>query len=123
MGGVATLEPFADQVQAWSRGGLPMGSSAFEVLIIPVLWTTFGGIVAGAAILSLMNAVQVWVGRLVRTASTLEAVQRVAEDLGQDCGAVAARQTVMPLLRRVGSRQQPVAAAPYVGSRALRDHG
>jgi hypothetical protein len=41
-----------------------MGSSAFEILIVPVLWATFGGILAGAAILVLMNAVTSLVVRL-----------------------------------------------------------
>jgi hypothetical protein len=39
-----------------------MGESAFDVLIIPILWATFAGIVAGAAVLALINAVEAIAG-------------------------------------------------------------
>ncbi|HZW32618.1 MAG TPA: hypothetical protein VFF52_18030 [Isosphaeraceae bacterium] len=55
-----------------------MGSSAFEVIFVPVLLGTFQGIVAGTAILTLWNAVVALVGRLGRVARSIEAVHRAA---------------------------------------------
>src|SRR5579883_1881206 len=81
---VGTPAPFGtvadgqDQGRAGSRGGLPMGSSAFEVIFVPVLLGTFQGIVAGTAILTLWNAVVALVGRLGRVARSIEAVHRAA---------------------------------------------
>jgi hypothetical protein len=65
-----------------------MGSSAFEVIFIPVLWGTFYGIVAGMAILAVINAIEALVGRLGGTARPPEAVPRTAR--------VAPRRTHRP---------------------------
>ena len=45
-----------------------MGTSAFEILIVPVLWGTFGGCVAGAAIVVTMGAVEALIRRPDRAA-------------------------------------------------------
>jgi hypothetical protein len=55
-----------------------MGTSAFEILFVPVLWGTFVGIVAGAVLLALMNAVEALVGRLRRPARPLPELSRTA---------------------------------------------
>jgi hypothetical protein len=55
-----------------------MGSSAFEIIFVPVLWGTFYGIVAGMAILAVMNAVEALVDWLGRRARSIEAVHRAA---------------------------------------------
>jgi hypothetical protein len=55
-----------------------MGSSAPEVIFIPVLWGTFGGILAGIAILALLNAVEVLADRLSRTARSIAAAHRAS---------------------------------------------
>jgi hypothetical protein len=36
-----------------------METSAFELLVVPTLWVTFGSIVAGAALLSLIQTAEV----------------------------------------------------------------
>jgi hypothetical protein len=41
-----------------SRGGLPMEATAFDLLIVPTLWVTFGGIVVGAVLLALMQWIE-----------------------------------------------------------------
>jgi hypothetical protein len=53
-----------------------MGTSAFDVLIVPVFLATLGSCVAGAAFLVLMHAMEVLVGRIVRTARSLKAASR-----------------------------------------------
>jgi len=55
-----------------------MGSSAFEIILVPVLWGTFCGIVAGMAILAVMNAVEALVEWLGRRARSIETVRRAA---------------------------------------------
>jgi hypothetical protein len=58
-----------------------MGSSAFEIILVPVLWGTFYGIVAGMAILAVMNAVEalvVWLGRKARSIAAVYRASRVA---------------------------------------------
>lgn len=44
-----------------------MGTSVLETLVIPVIWTTLGASLAGAAILTLMNTIEALVGRLRHT--------------------------------------------------------
>jgi hypothetical protein len=73
-----------------------MGSSAFEIILVPVLWGTFSGIVAGIAILAVMHAVEALVDRLGRRARSIEAVRRAAR--------VAPRQTHRPAVRSGLSR-------------------
>ncbi len=76
-----------------------MGSSAFEVIFVPVLWGTICGIVAGMAILAVMNAVEALVDRLGRRARSIEAVYRAAR--------VAPLRTYRPAVRsgRIRSAQ------------------
>ncbi len=73
-----------------------MGSSAFEIILIPVLWGTFLGIVAGIAILTVMNAVEALVGWLGRRARSIDAVRRAAR--------AAPRRTYRPTVRSGLSR-------------------
>jgi hypothetical protein len=73
-----------------------MGSSAFEMILVPVFWGTFYGIVAGMAILAVMNAVEALVDGLGRRARSIEAVRRAAR--------VAPRRTYRPAVRSVLSR-------------------
>jgi len=73
-----------------------MGSSAFEIILVPVLWGTFCGIVAGMAILAVMNAVEALVDRLGRRARSIEAVRPAAR--------VAPRRTYRPAVRSGLSR-------------------
>jgi hypothetical protein len=68
-----------------------MGSSAFEIILLPVLWGTFIGIVAGTAILAVMNVVDALVDWLGRRARSIEAVRRAA--------CVAPRQSYRPAVR------------------------
>jgi hypothetical protein len=53
-----------------------MGSSAFEIVFIPVLRGMVYGIVMGMAMLALMNAVEVLFNRLGRRGRSIEAVHR-----------------------------------------------
>jgi hypothetical protein len=53
-----------------------MGSSALEIIFVPVLWGTFRGIVAGIAMLAVMNAVEALVDRLGSRGRPIEAVHR-----------------------------------------------
>ena len=58
-----------------------MGSSAFEIMFVPVLLGTLYGIVAGTAILAVMNAVEAlvdWLGRRARSIETVHRADRVA---------------------------------------------
>jgi hypothetical protein len=73
-----------------------MGSSAFEIILVPVLWGTFLGIVAGIAILAVMNAVEALVDWLGRKARSIEAMYRAAR--------VAPRRTYRPAVRSGLSR-------------------
>jgi len=73
-----------------------MGSSAFEIVLVPVLWGTLCGIVAGMAILAVMNAVEALVGWLGRRARSIEAVHRAAR--------VDRRRTYRPAFRSGLSR-------------------
>jgi hypothetical protein len=76
-------------------GGLSMGTSAFEVLIVPVFLATLGSCMAGAILLSLMNAVETLAGSIVRTARSLKAARLAARDLR--------RGVHRPIVRGVGS--------------------
>jgi hypothetical protein len=73
-----------------------MGSSAFEIILVPVLWGTFYGIVACMAIRAVMNAVEALVNWLGRMARSIEAVRRAAR--------VAPRRTCRPAVRSGLSR-------------------
>jgi hypothetical protein len=73
-----------------------MGSSAFDIILVPVLWGTFLGIVAGMAILGVMNAVEALVDWLCRTARSIEAARRAAR--------VAPRRSYRPVVRSGLSR-------------------
>jgi hypothetical protein len=53
-----------------------MGSSALEIIFIPVLWGVLYGIVGGMAMLAVMNAVEALAERLGRRARSIEAVRR-----------------------------------------------
>jgi len=44
-----------------------VGTSAFEILVVPVLWATVGLILAGALIRGLINAFAAVIGRLRRS--------------------------------------------------------
>jgi hypothetical protein len=52
-----------------------MGLSAFDVLIVPVLWATFGAYVAGAAIFVVKQLVEALVGQLGRASQAFKAVR------------------------------------------------
>jgi len=41
-----------------------MGMSAFDVLVVPIVWATFAGMVAGATSLVLMKVVEAFAGLL-----------------------------------------------------------
>jgi hypothetical protein len=73
-----------------------MGSSAFEIVLVPVLWATFWGIVAGIAILAVMNVVEALVDWLGHRARSIEAVHRAAR--------VSPRRTYRPAVRTCPSR-------------------
>ena len=68
-----------------------MGSCAFEIICVPVLWGTFCGIVAGMAIHVVMNAVEALVDWLGRRARSMEAVHRAAR--------IAPQRTYRPVVR------------------------
>ena len=55
-----------------------MGSSALEIILVPVLCGTFYGIVAGIAILAVMNAFEALVDWLGRKARSIEVASRAA---------------------------------------------
>ena len=69
-----------------------MGSSAFEIILVPVLLGTCLGIVVGIAILGVMNAVEALVDRLGRRTRSIEAVHRATR--------VAPRRTYRSAVRR-----------------------
>ena len=60
-----------------------MDSSAFEIIFLPVLWGTLYGIVAGSAILAIMNALEALVHWLGPGARPIEAVHRPARVAGR----------------------------------------
>jgi hypothetical protein len=68
-----------------------MGSSAFEIILMPVLWGTFCGIVAGMAILAVMKAVEALVDRLGHWARSFKVVHRAT--------CAAPRRTHRPAMR------------------------
>jgi hypothetical protein len=72
-----------------------MGTSAFDILIMPVFLATLGSCVAGAAILGLMNAIETLVDRVLRAARCFKALPRVARD--------PPRRVDRPSARGVGS--------------------
>jgi hypothetical protein len=53
-----------------------MGTSAFEILIVPVFLAALGSSIAGAAILSLMNAIEALAVRVTRGVRFFKAVSR-----------------------------------------------
>ena len=53
-----------------------MGMSAFEILIVPILWGTLDGFIVGAAALTLMNAIEWLAGRGSRANQSIEAIPR-----------------------------------------------
>jgi hypothetical protein len=57
-----------------------MGTSTFEILIVPVFWATLGSCVAGAAILALLNAVEALAGRMSRMARSPKVASQGACD-------------------------------------------
>jgi uncharacterized membrane protein YesL len=73
-----------------------MNSSAFDVILMPVLWGTFWGIVAGMAILGVMNAVEALFVWLRRMAQSIQAVRRAAR--------ATPRRTYRPVVRSGLSR-------------------
>ncbi len=40
-----------------------MGTSAFELLVVPIFMATFGAIIAGSAFIGLRNAAEIVIGR------------------------------------------------------------
>jgi hypothetical protein len=72
-----------------------MGTSAFEVLIMPVFLAPLGSCIAGAAILGLMNAVEALAIRVARWVRSFKAVPWAACD--------RRRRVHWPIVRRVGS--------------------
>ena len=55
-----------------------MGSSAFEIILVPVLWGTFQGIAAGTALLILWDALVALVGWLAYAIRSVAAPARAA---------------------------------------------
>jgi hypothetical protein len=55
-----------------------MGSSAFDVILVPVVCATFFGIVAGSAVLAVLKAVEALFDWLGRSDRWIEAVRRPA---------------------------------------------
>jgi hypothetical protein len=68
-----------------------MGSSAFEIILLPVLWGTFWGIVAGATYLAVMNAVKALVDWLDRKARSIKAAYQADH--------ITPRRTYQPAVR------------------------
>ena len=68
-----------------------MGSSAFEIVLIPVLRGMVYGMTAGVAILAVMNAVDALVDRLGRRGRSIEALHRAT--------CVTPRRTHQPAVR------------------------
>jgi hypothetical protein len=57
-----------------------MGTSAFEILVVPVFWATFGGYLAGAVLLFLMKAVAALLGHSGRPSQYPKMAPRSARD-------------------------------------------
>jgi hypothetical protein len=57
-----------------------MDTSAFDILIMPTLWVTFGGVVAGSALLFLMRTVENAVGHLSRASRSWREIGPIAGD-------------------------------------------
>jgi hypothetical protein len=55
-----------------------MDNSAFDLLIVPVLWGTLGSLVAGAAILGVINTTAALVGRVGRSLRSVKSHVRSA---------------------------------------------
>ena len=72
-----------------------MGASAFEILVVPVLWTTVGAVLAGAAISMTLSTVSVVAARLAR-------VSRV-RGVGPRTLRGPLRRGYRPIARRAGS--------------------
>jgi hypothetical protein len=72
-----------------------MGTSAFDVLVVPVFLATLGSCIAGAAILGLMNAIEALAVRAVRGVRSFQAAPRAACD--------RRRRVHRPIARGVGS--------------------
>jgi hypothetical protein len=64
--------------RARSRGGLVMGTSAFEILIMPVVLGTLGSVALGAAILGAMKTIEALAGGLGRKVRSMKMVSRTA---------------------------------------------
>jgi hypothetical protein len=59
-----------------------MGTSALEILVVPVFSAVLGSCLTGAAILGLMSATEALASRMIRTARNLKAASRArAESL------------------------------------------
>jgi hypothetical protein len=80
-----------DQVRALVRRGLPMETSAFEIVFLPVLWGTVCGIIAGTAILTLMRGIEALVDRLGRWARSPKAMPRTARPVPRGTHQVVVR--------------------------------
>jgi hypothetical protein len=72
-----------------------MGTTAFEILIVPTLWATFDGCLAGIAILVLMNGVAALADRLGRPSQSPDMAPRSAHD--------SPRRARPPIARGAGS--------------------
>jgi hypothetical protein len=57
-----------------------MGTSAFDILFVPICWTTFGSWLAGAAILSLIRAIGALVCHMRRVARSVKAAPTTGRD-------------------------------------------
>ena len=53
-----------------------MGMSALEILVVPILWGTLDGCIVGAAVLTLMNAIEWLASRGSRANQSVEAIPR-----------------------------------------------
>lgn len=72
-----------------------MGTSAFEILIVPVFLATLASCVAGAVILALMKVIESLVDKTVRGPRSSETPPRAASD--------PRRRVERPTSRTVGS--------------------
>jgi hypothetical protein len=72
-----------------------MGTSAFEILFVPILLATLGSLIAGAAILSAIRGIEALVGCLGRSLRAFKTAPRAAKD--------RAPRTRRALVRRVKS--------------------
>lgn len=72
-----------------------MRTSAFEILVAPILWATIGTFLAGAVIRVLMNAVAALVDHLRRTVRSFKTVPQADRNRLRPCHG--------PIAREVGS--------------------